>query len=151
MKRIFALLLFSSTICCNKTDIGCTDCESPSLAITFLDAESKQKIVVSKLTVIHNVKDTAQFNAMDIKNASSGAIGYQDSIYSVYWGTGNFSIIVEDTRYGNNSFENIFVRDDNSVCKRIYTKHIEIDLTKGKLGKKLLNGTIVNQHETLGC
>jgi hypothetical protein len=151
MHNYLFLLLLPTFLSCDLINHGCSECESPSLVLTFIDSGTKQKIALSRLTIIHNSTDTVQYLKTDITNSIWQNVHWSDSSYTIMQGTGKFTLIAEDTIFGKSTFENINVVDDKSSCKRIYTKYIEIELTGSSLEKKSNNSRIVSQYDKLGC
>jgi hypothetical protein len=128
----------------------CTDCMSPALKLSFFDAATAEKIVLPRMTIVYNAKDTMRIASDSL--GSGGDFRSADSSLWVYHGTGVYTIIIDAPKYEKATIDPIRVTDDGTVCKRIYTQVLEIQLTPRALSKRSANSFTIKSRKTeLGC
>jgi hypothetical protein len=153
-KKVLLLLTLAALLHCTtpvQREI-CTACLSPALVLSFFNASTNQKILLSELKIIFSNSDTITVASDSLPGSGWCFCNSADSTCSVYHGPGMYTLLMNDPLYQPDSLDSIRVTDDGSPCKRIYTRYLEIGVAPESLAKAVRKqSVIIRQHTKLGC
>jgi hypothetical protein len=155
MKKILALAFVITAAlfhCDTVQNQACPGCLSPAIVLTVINTATNQKIIPSRLEVTYSNKDTTTVFSDSAISSGWCFLNRSDTTYDIYHGTGSYKILIDDSLYGRDSLDNISVADDNTICKRIFTRYFDVGLAPKGLAKTAgKRAIILHQQTKLGC